>query len=91
MKRQAHVYYSGRVVGVGFRMTADETAHSVGVVGWIKNLRDGRVEMVAQGDEQAVEQFLQAIRTGPMANFIKDVEIVWGPPAELFKDFEIRY
>ena len=91
MKRQAHVYYSGRVQGVGFRITADETARGVGVVGWIKNLRDGRVEMVAQGDEQALEQFLQAIRTGPMANFIKDVEIVWGPPTELFKDFEIRY
>ncbi|MBI2885534.1 MAG: acylphosphatase [Candidatus Omnitrophica bacterium] len=91
MKRQVHVYYSGRVQGVGFRMTADETAHSVGVVGWVKNLRDGRVELVAQGEEPAVEQLLQALRTGPMANFIKDVEIVWGPPVELFKDFDIRY
>ena len=91
MRKHVHVYYSGQVHGVGFRMTAEETAHRVGVVGWVKNLRDGRVELVGEAEEQVLEQFLQAIRTGPMGNFIKDVEIVWSPAVEIFKEFEIRY
>ena len=91
MKQRVHVFYAGRVQGVGFRITAEETAHQLGVVGWVKNLRDGRVELIGEADEATLKRFLEAIRTGPMKNFIKDVDIAWGPASDNFDDFDIRY
>ena len=85
------VFYSGRVQGVGFRLTAEEEAQQLGVVGWVRNLRDGRVELVAQGDEAILTKFLEAVRTGPMRNFIQHVELSWSAPGESFDEFEIRY
>jgi acylphosphatase len=90
MKR-AHVFYSGRVQGVGFRITAEEAARSLSVVGWVKNLRDGRVELVAEADQETLEQLLNDIRTGSMKNFITQVEVSWSSASETFDDFEIRY
>ena len=90
MKR-AHVFYSGRVQGVGFRITAEEAARNLGVVGWVKNLRDGRVELVAEADQETLEQLLNDIRAGSMKNFITQVEISWSSASETFDDFEIRY
>ena len=90
MKR-VHVFYAGRVQGVGFRITAEETARSLGVVGWVKNLRDGRVELVAEADQATLERFLEEIRSGPMKNFITQVEISWSSATETFGEFEIRY
>ena len=90
MKR-VHAFYGGRVQGVGFRFTAEETAKRLGVVGWVKNLRDGRVEVVAEGDEKALQQFLDYIRSGPMRNFIQRAEVMWNNATEEFADFEIRY
>jgi acylphosphatase len=90
MKR-IHVFYSGRVQGVGFRITAEETARSLGIVGWVKNLRDGRVELVAEADQATLERFLDAIRSSSMKNFITQVEISWSNATETFDEFEIRY
>ena len=91
MKKRVHVYYSGRVQGVGFRMTAEDAARQFGVVGWIKNLRDGRVELVAEADEATLERFLQTLRAGPMKNFIAQVDATWSHASETFAEFEIRY
>jgi acylphosphatase len=91
MKKHIHVLYTGRVQGVGFRFTAEESARQLGVVGWVKNLRDGRVELVAEADEKILAQFLNEIRTGPMRNFIKDTEVTWGTATNEFDEFEIRY
>ena len=91
VKKRVHVFYSGRVQGVGFRMTAEDTARQFGVVGWVKNLHDGRVEVLAEAEEAVLEPFLQAIRTGPMKNFIQQIDVVWGQASETFTDFEIRY
>ena len=91
MKTQVHVFYSGQVQGVGFRLTAEETAREFGVVGWVKNLRDGRVELVAEAEEQGLKTFLEKIRRGPMRNFIKQVELSWSEAGNTFDEFEIRY
>ena len=91
VRQNVHVFYAGRVQGVGFRMTAEETAHRVGVVGWVKNLRDGRVELVAEGEKQLLARFLKALRHGPMENFISNVHITWSEATEAFDEFEIRY
>ncbi len=91
MKKRVHIFYAGRVQGVGFRATAEETAQECRVVGWVKNLRDGRVELIAEAEEAVLQRFLKAIQAGPMKNFIQNVEIVWGNAAETFDEFEIRY
>lgn len=91
MKKRIHVFYSGRVQGVGFRITAEEHAQEYGIVGWVRNLRDGRVELIAEAEETALQQLLQAIRTGPMKNFINQIEISWSNATDTFDEFEIRY
>ena len=91
MKKRVHVFYSGRVQGVGFRMTAEETAQGFGVVGWVKNLRGGKVELVAEADEASLLQFLEALRSGPMKHFILQEDISWSHACETFNEFEIRY
>jgi len=91
MRKTAHVFYSGDVQGVGFRLTAEETAIQFGIVGWVKNLRDGRVELVAEGEEEVLKEFLGFIRTGPMRNFIRKAEVLWDASTNQFEDFEIRY
>ena len=91
MKKRVHVFYTGRVQGVGFRITAEETAQEYGAVGWVKNLRDGRVELVAEAAEEVLERFLKAIRYGSMKNFIEQVTISWSSATDTFDEFEIRY
>jgi acylphosphatase len=91
VKKRVHVFYSGRVQGVGFRMTAEEAAVNFGVVGWVKNLRGGKVELVAEGDQSTLEKFLLALRNGPMKNFIQQVDVSWGNASDTFNGFEIRY
>jgi acylphosphatase len=91
MKKRVHVFYAGRVQGVGFRMTAEEVAHLLGIVGWVKNLRDRRVELVAEGEEETLRAFLDAIATGAMRNFIQQVEVSWSNASDTFNEFEIRY
>ena len=91
MKKRVHVFYSGTVHGVGFRATAEEVASQLGVVGWVKNLRDGRVELLAEAEESTLQEFLEAIRTSVMRNFIRQVEISWGDALNSFDDFSIQY
>ena len=91
MRRRVHIFYSGRVQGVGFRITAEETAQAMGVVGWVKNLRDGRVELVVEADEAVLQRFLSAIRSGSMKNFISQVDVSWSNASDTFNEFEIRY
>jgi acylphosphatase len=57
------VYYSGKVQGVGFRATAVDISRDYAVTGWVKNLADGRVQLLAEGPPEAVDKFLKAIRT----------------------------
>lgn len=91
VKKRVHVYYSGMVHGVGFRFTAEHIAHQLGVSGWVKNLPDGRVELLSEGEEKALKEFLGKIRNGPLKDYIQDVDISWSEPTGEFKDFDIRF
>ncbi len=62
MKVRKHIYFSGRVQGVGFRYSATYLAAPLGLTGWVENLWDGRVEMEVQGDEDAIREFLSRLR-----------------------------
>ncbi len=66
------VYYTGKVQGVGFRATAVEIAKDFPVTGWVKNLSDGRVQLLAEGPADAVDKFLKAIRTHWEGNIEKE-------------------
>ena len=88
MKKRVHVYYSGRVQGVGFRFTAEDVARALGVCGWVRNLSNGKVEITAEAQEAALNDFLAKIREYFSA-YIKDAEIIWQEPSNEFKDFNI--
>ncbi|OGX17099.1 MAG: hypothetical protein A3K83_01950, partial [Omnitrophica WOR_2 bacterium RBG_13_44_8b] len=77
MKR-VHVYYLGRVQGVGFRFTAESIAVDLGVRGWVSNLRDARVEVVAEAEESVLKKFLEEI-SNSLSRYIQDVDVQWLP------------
>lgn len=83
------VHYSGRVQGVGFRYTAKQVATGFEVKGTVRNLADGRVELVAEGSRAELEDFRAAIRDAGLAGFIRDEQVTWADAKNDFKGFEI--
>jgi len=88
MKR-LHVYYAGKVQGVGFRYTAQDIAAVAGISGWAKNLRDGRVEVVAEGEEEALVRFAKDMSRA-MGRYIENADASWSESTGEFSSFEIR-
>lgn len=91
MKKQVEVYYSGRVQGVGFRYTTRRIAQGYEVAGSVKNMDDGRVELIAEGEEEEVRQFLQAIRESELGDYIRNVTESWKTASGQFKGFTIAH
>lgn len=89
LNKRIHVYYSGAVQGVGFRFTAERVAVSLGLAGWVSNLPDGRVEVVCEGKENSLKEFLQKIKE-VFAEYIVDSDIEWNEAANEFSGFDIR-
>jgi acylphosphatase len=90
MKRQVHIFYRGRVQGVGFRYTARDIASDLGVLGWAKNLRDGKVEVVAEAEEDILKDFLARIQQ-QFWRYIQDTDIEWLAASGEFMDFRIAF
>ncbi|HEX5102319.1 MAG TPA: acylphosphatase [Pirellulaceae bacterium] len=84
------VHYSGRVQGVGFRFTVHRIAQSHAVTGFVKNLDDGRVELVAEGEAAELDRFLIAIGEH-MKRYIRAADTSTSPATGDFKLFEIAY
>jgi acylphosphatase len=76
MKVRVRVLVSGRVQGVGFRWAVEDEALTEGVTGWTRNLPDGRVEAVFEGDEEQVRQVVGFCRRGPATARVEDVQVV---------------
>lgn len=87
---RAHVFISGRVQGVNFRHYTRQQALKTGVRGWIRNLWDGRVEAVFEGDEDKVQRMVDWCHSGPPAAQVDGVEVAWQSPAGNVEGFEIR-
>lgn len=88
---QAHLFITGRVQGVGFRASTEAEAKRIGgLVGWVKNLDDGRVEAIVQGPPDQVEKLVRWCQHGPSSAEVKRVERSDEPPDGEFKTFEIR-
>ena len=84
-----HIFYSGRVQGVGFRYTTKNVAMGYEVTGTVRNLTDGRVELVAEGLRDELEAFQQGIRESGLGGFISNEETKWEDPKGEFRGFGI--
>ena len=71
--RTVRLVIAGRVQGVGYRMWAERTAAQLGIRGWVRNRRDGSVELLATGDDEAIAALIEACRQGPRAAVVTDV------------------
>ena len=87
---RARVLISGRVQGVYFRESARTLATQVGVTGWVRNLRNGRVELRCEGEEAVVRRLIAWCHEGPPAARVSHVETEWGEPTGEFDAFRIE-
>ncbi len=83
MKRRLVALVSGRVQGVGYRAFARRKAEELGLSGYAENLPDGRVEVVAEGEEEDLKVFLEFLKRGPRLAEVRAVEAEWGEPVGL--------
>lgn len=90
MQRAIHCLVSGRVQGVCFRASAQDQARELGVNGWARNLRDGRVEVLASGPTEAVDAFREWLDTGPPAARVDHVEVIEADPGTAPNTFEVH-
>ena len=84
------IRFSGNVQGVGFRYTAMRVAGAYDVTGYVKNLPDGRVEVLAEGEPEQIDSFVQAIRDR-MGHYIDDLSQQPGPASGKFRGFDVRF
>ncbi len=91
MKARAHLYISGRVQGVYYRAFTQEVAISLGLNGWVRNLHDGRVEAVLEGEKSLIQKAVEKCRQGPPYSNVSDIDISWDEKPEGIIGFNIKY
>ena len=79
------------VQGVGFRFTAERVAVNLGLSGWVKNLFNGKVEVVCEGGESHLIDFINEMKNGPMKRYITGAQVTWHEATGEFTDFTIRF
>jgi len=90
MNGRVYVLVSGKVQGVFFRSSAKKKADELHLTGWVKNLDDGRVEAVFEGEQEKVDKMAEWCRKGPNYADVKDVQVISEKYKGEFKDFSIR-
>jgi acylphosphatase len=90
-KGRLHLYVSGYVQGVFYRSNAKRIAESLSLTGWVRNLRDGRVEIVVEGEEEGLAKFIEWCKRGPIGAEVESVDVMREEYKGEFKGFEIRY
>ena len=89
---RAHVFYQGRVQGVGFRHTAEGIALEIGgLTGFVKNMPDGRVEVVCEGAKDKVDSFLEGVKQSSLGKYIQKTDCRWEDPSGTFSDFTVEF
>ncbi len=89
MVSRVHVYVEGRVQGVFFRAWTCDQAVKLGLYGWVKNLDDGRVEVVAEGQQPKLEEFIRQLKNGPKLANVEHLGITWEKAEGKYTSFEI--
>ena len=90
MKKRAHLLIGGRVQGVCYRVAAREEACKRGLTGWVKNLRDGNVEIAAEGLEEQLADFAEWCRSGPPLAKVADVKAQYSEASGEWTTFDVR-
>ena len=90
-EKRVHIYVSGIVQGVFFRANAVHKAEQLGITGWVKNLPDGRVELIAEGEADRVDRMVSWCKTGSPGSTVKRVDVEVLPCRDEFKGFRIAY
>ena len=90
MAKRACVRYTGRVQGVGFRFTARAVAERYAVEGYVKNITDGSVEIVAEGEPREVEAFLAEVDRG-LAGYIAETKVAWEEATGEYGSFGVEF
>ncbi len=88
-RKQLKILYAGRVQGVGFRYTVKQVVAGYEVTGTVRNLPDGRVELIAEGTKAELEAFQVGIRESGLGHFIEHEDATWSEAANVFRGFEI--
>ncbi len=91
VKIRTHVYITGKVQGVYFRQNMRNVARKHNVNGWVKNLKDGRVEAVFEGEEDNVHQVIEWCHIGPTGARVDDVDVIYEEYRGEFDSFDIIY
>jgi acylphosphatase len=84
-----HLFIGGYVHSVGFRRFVQKHAVEFGLTGWVRNLSDRRVEVVAQGEKEALEKLIEFCKKGPFMADVKGVSITWEEGGEQYRSFQI--
>lgn len=90
MKRY-HLFITGKVQGVWYRQSMLKEAIKLGVKGWVKNLSDGRVEAVIEGDEKVLKELIRWCHIGPPGAIVTKIDIIEEPASSEFLSFKIMY
>ena len=88
-RSRLHIFYSGRVQGIGFRYTVKSLVSGFEVPGTIRNLSDGRVELVSEGTREELDGFRRAIQDCEVGRFIRHEDVSWSEATGQFRGFEI--
>ena len=89
MHVKAHVFITGRVQGVYFRYRTRDEAKKYGVTGWVRNLPDGKVEAVFEGEKENVDKLIDFAGKGPSGAKVLDVDVNWQVYSGEFEDFKV--
>ena len=90
-KKRAHLLISGFVQGVFFRTTAQSMAQTLGLTGWVKNRTDGKVEIVAEGEEYNLNSLIQWCHHGPQGAHVNNVQVNICEYKGEFDKFSVKY
>jgi acylphosphatase len=87
---QREIYYSGRVQGVGFRYTARSIAGQYEVTGFVRNMPDGRVQLVLEGSREEIQAYIQELQA-EMGSYVQNTQVSARPASGRFRIFEVRF
>lgn len=89
-QERLHAWIDGHVQGVGFRYFVRESVAALPLTGWVRNLHDGRVELVAEGRRTDLEKLLSMVRQGPRGSHVTEVRVEWGTARGEFDSFRVQ-
>jgi acylphosphatase len=88
---RAHLFIEGRVQGVFYRYFTREIAYNLGLKGWVRNLRDGRVEALFEGEKDLIERAIKECYSGPPGAMVTKIDVKWETFIGDHREFDVRY